>query len=257
MTTRTTKRRSRRSRPGFTILELLVVIAIIGLVMALSIPAMSKALGVAAESNCTSNLRSLGQATAAYTVDFKRKFPAGLGNTLNVLNLVGDRGIGNHSGNIPAEDRLLNGYIDHAYDTAVCPLDRGEERYDAATTADFWGTSYSIVNNDYDNSFGTRAYAYRFARNGLWSLEGFGILDVTSPATKAVLTDFIQMRNLDANERHAWHGLQDGHLRSGMAFADGHAETLRLKVLPSTLTQRIDYRTYGQIEKMAKEDLYY
>ena len=243
-------------RPAFSLIELLVVIAIIAIVAALAVPAMSRAYGVAAESRCVGNLRSLGQATAAYSTDHKRKFPAGLGRSLNTLNLAGAQGTGSHAANTPAGERLLNAYIDHAYDAAVCPLDHGDQRYDTPRIADYWGTSYSIVNNDYD-VYGPRAYAYRFARNGIWSLEGFGLLDVTSPATKAVMTDFIQMRNLDADERHAWHGVQDGHLRSVMAFVDGHAEVVRLKVLQPNLTQPLTPLSYGRVKEMAKEDLYY
>ena len=251
-------RSSRPTRRGFTILELLVVMGIIGLVAALAVPAMSKAYGVAAETQCVSNLRSLGQATAAYTVDHKRAFPAGLGHAMNSMGgVVGATGSSTHPSNQPAENRLLNRYLGDAFGAAVCPLDRGDQRYDAPTTADSWGASYAVPNNDYDFFYGTRAYAYRFARNGLWSLEGFGVLDVTSPNTKAVMSDFIQMRNLDAEERHAWHGVQDGHLRSGMAFVDGHAQILRLKELQRSLTVPVVYRTYGQVEAMAKEDLYY
>ncbi|BAM05000.1 type II secretion system protein [Phycisphaera mikurensis] len=250
-----TKRHPRRRACAFTILELLVVMGIIGLLAALAVPVMTKAYGVAAETQCVSNIRSLGQAYAAYTVDAKRRFPAGVEDSARVdpvwyVNMAGDRGSNSDRRNIPAEQRALHHYLGGDVAVAVCPLDRSVVDYSTPTVADLWGTSYVMMNNQDDR------LRDRVERNGIWSLEGFGLQDVTSPATKSVMTDFIQLRNLAAGEQNAWHGEEDGHLRSSMAFVDGHAEVLRLKEETAN-PRRQDRRSRGFIEGMAKADPYY
>ncbi|MCX5655392.1 MAG: prepilin-type N-terminal cleavage/methylation domain-containing protein [Planctomycetota bacterium] len=56
-------------RQGFTLVELLVTIAILGVLVALSVPAMSGAVGVAHQTACASNLRQIGFATQMYLKD--------------------------------------------------------------------------------------------------------------------------------------------------------------------------------------------
>ncbi len=60
-----------RPRHAFTLIELLVVISIIALLIALLLPALSKARAAARLAICQSNLRQLGVANTAYTVDHK------------------------------------------------------------------------------------------------------------------------------------------------------------------------------------------
>jgi prepilin-type N-terminal cleavage/methylation domain-containing protein/prepilin-type processing-associated H-X9-DG protein len=67
--------RPSRRRTGFTLVELLVVIAIIGLLMAILLPAMSKAREQATVTQCLSNLRQIVLAYANYEVA-NRRWPA-------------------------------------------------------------------------------------------------------------------------------------------------------------------------------------
>jgi prepilin-type N-terminal cleavage/methylation domain-containing protein len=68
--------RSRKS--GFTLVELLVVIAIITLLIAILLPALSKAREQANRVSCMSNLRSIGQAMYQYANENKGNFPRGV-----------------------------------------------------------------------------------------------------------------------------------------------------------------------------------
>jgi prepilin-type N-terminal cleavage/methylation domain-containing protein/prepilin-type processing-associated H-X9-DG protein len=65
----------RRSK-AFTLIELLVVIAVIAILMAIMLPALSKAKNQAQASACKGNLKNYCYAVAMYTDDSDGKFPA-------------------------------------------------------------------------------------------------------------------------------------------------------------------------------------
>lgn len=62
---------------GFTLVELLVVIGIIALLIAILLPALSKARENSKKTACLSNLRSLGQSLYLYAQAFKDRLPNG------------------------------------------------------------------------------------------------------------------------------------------------------------------------------------
>ena len=62
-------------RHGFTLIELLVVVAIIGILLAIVIPALTKAKEVARELICKTNIRQYGIVGTLYLEDNNTKFP--------------------------------------------------------------------------------------------------------------------------------------------------------------------------------------
>ncbi len=60
---------------GFTLIELLVVISIISILIAILLPALSKARESARSITCSANMRSIGLFFTNYTADHKEAFP--------------------------------------------------------------------------------------------------------------------------------------------------------------------------------------
>ena len=71
----------RLKRKAFTLVELLVVIAIIGLLMALLLPAISRAREAANRNSCSNNLKQIGMGIQLFNDNYKKFPPTGEGTS--------------------------------------------------------------------------------------------------------------------------------------------------------------------------------
>ncbi|MEM6259373.1 MAG: prepilin-type N-terminal cleavage/methylation domain-containing protein [Planctomycetota bacterium] len=122
----------RSQPPGFTLIELLVVVSIIALLIAILLPALSRARLAASESACKSNLKQLVIASVTYATEAKGRFYErgrfannGDPNFATSLDVAGNPALlGNPD--YDARDMLvgyLEGYsIDRPSEALYCPL---------------------------------------------------------------------------------------------------------------------------------------
>lgn len=78
------KRRHHQGARGFTLVELLVVTSVIALLIALLLPALSRARESARVIQCASNLRQVSLATSGYLADCKDTFPRGTNSGIHI-----------------------------------------------------------------------------------------------------------------------------------------------------------------------------
>ena len=252
------------SRKAFTVIELLVSISIIAVLVALVTPAVVKANNAAQQVKCLANIRSVGQATAAYVNDHDNRFPLGFDNALNTHNLLGDTGTG--AGNLagaqreaaallPAEDRLLNAYIGLQPDVASCPLDRG---FNTSLSAfESFGTSFVYIDSSLNNpDLSSNNHPSNRLRhmNNVWSLEGHRLNRVDAPSKKVLIGEATLLRSAD-NVNHHWHN-NEANLRGSMAFVDGHVEVVTYK-LDREAGQAAQNTDANTLQQWLQQDDYY
>jgi prepilin-type N-terminal cleavage/methylation domain-containing protein len=145
----------RTNRPAFTLIELLVVISIIALLVAILLPALGSARQAAVMTQCTANVRSIGQSLHMYMADQEQYFPY----SIYLENLTSgpwhymDATLGRYMGGFGSAAEMWDS------DMWVCPAMKGE-RPDrttswgvyapngammgyVASTGNYYGSSYS------------------------------------------------------------------------------------------------------------------
>jgi len=109
---------------GFTLAELGVVLAVLGLLAAISIPAVAAAMDRSREARCLSNLRQIGLAVQAYASDHDQNLP----------DLAAGRS--SRSEAVPVMDEVLLPYAGSA-EVFRCPAD-SRRLHESTGTSYFW-----------------------------------------------------------------------------------------------------------------------
>jgi len=83
-----------QKKKAFTLIELLVVIAILAILIAILIPAVSKAIESARRANCANNLKALGITFLGYASENEGELPPG-NDLTSIAKLVSSNDISN------------------------------------------------------------------------------------------------------------------------------------------------------------------
>jgi len=134
---------------GFTLVELIVVVAIVVALLAILMPTMSRAVGMAEVASCASNMRQVGIAGFAYRSDqfmiepFWR-FDNGSADYPHEAWHHYNNNPGNPARALHRRDGVNQGYLPNQYPFFCPSVDRDpEENYNPDTHGDYnkpWGT---------------------------------------------------------------------------------------------------------------------
>jgi prepilin-type N-terminal cleavage/methylation domain-containing protein len=139
----------RPRRHAFTLVELLVVIGIIALLIAILLPALSRARAAAQTIKCAANMRTVGQAMMLYATNNKNAIvPAGItyaDGTTSSWDLLLEQYVENYTGNLTTstagvsyetapyfqcpEDNVVRTYSDVQYNKRSYAMIAAQPRY--------------------------------------------------------------------------------------------------------------------------------
>jgi len=210
---------------GFTLIELLVVIAIITLLMAIMLPALSRARTMSVRLMCKNNLKQIAFACQMYTDDNEGKFY----QNVNAQLFYGG-GMGLFA---PTERKPVNRYMslpevpDEFTKAKVfkCPADDGSLIF---PFYEMVGTSYQtnklLIGQDETASLGDAGLTSAINAR----LRGVKLSSVAGPAKLVLVGDYTWASQWIPGDLWGvpWHRQ---HCHFNVAFLDGHVAFLRIR----------------------------
>lgn len=213
---------------GFTLIEVLVVIAVIAMLLAIILPALSKAKELARRMVCQSNLKQITQAWHMYLDNHNDAFYQGR----NANHIYGGwEGILYLN-----EARPLNKYLslpeipDSEAEAKIycCPSDKGGIAGMGLSFYSFFGTSYQtnvfLIGPGYIRWMPTDELKDKINAR----LHNLTVSQVDNPSRLLLIGDFGWLNESLPNDRRLgdWHGKPYHH---NLAFLDGHVEFLHIR----------------------------
>jgi prepilin-type N-terminal cleavage/methylation domain-containing protein/prepilin-type processing-associated H-X9-DG protein len=221
-----------KARNAFTLVELLVVIAIIGLLLAITLPAVMKSRESANATSCMNNLRQIGLGVTMFADVHNGDFPRTF-----------------HDGMTQSWVYTVAPFMENVDMVRICPVD-----IEGETRLQYKGTSYVINGLIAYGGVGSILNRERLLGTSLTivAMEGAETRDPTSFNYEHAHPNnwFIANKTVGWNvllseiqpDRHF--GIADGPRTSGLAhflFADGHVEKIQAATVRGYIDTSVNF----------------
>jgi prepilin-type N-terminal cleavage/methylation domain-containing protein/prepilin-type processing-associated H-X9-DG protein len=223
---------------GFTLIELLVVVAVIAVLLAILMPALSRARALGKRVACGGNLRQLAVAWNNYLTDNNGRFYQGINANISYGGWKGLRGWWPRPLNRYALGAAVDANDRQGARLFHCPADRGGVPGGSLRELvyDLHGTSYQtnifLIGQDSCTPFSERTAELDVAIAA--QLPGLNINRVASHTRLLLIGDYGWINQwkprphpqVEWKELAEWHGKADCH---NMAFLDGHVAFTKIQ----------------------------